>query len=83
MLLAAIKKAIKLEKKHPIGRRYRVVNSKLSSKKISSMAKRSKPKSISKIPALVYFDTFLRLTILDDYVFYPISFMCFIESEVD
>ena len=40
---------VKLEKKHPIGRRYRVVNSVLSSKKTSSTPKTSKPKNINKI----------------------------------
>jgi hypothetical protein len=74
-LLAAIEKAIKLEMKHPIGIRYRV-NCILSSQKKSSTPKISKPKSISKIPTLVYFDTLLRVTILNDYVINPISFMC-------
>jgi hypothetical protein len=57
-------KAIKLKMKHPMGRRYRIVNSELSSQKKSSRAKRSNPKSISKIPVFVYFDTLLKVTIL-------------------
>ena len=64
--VAENKKAIKLEKKHPIGRRYRVVKSVLSSKKTSSTPKTSKPKSINKIPALEYSDTLLRLIILNE-----------------
>jgi hypothetical protein len=67
-LVAEIRKQIKLEKKHPIGRRYRVVSSGFSSKKISSNPKISKPKSNSKIPALVYFDSLLRVNIIDDLV---------------
>ena len=72
-------KAIKLKKKHPIGRRYRVVKSKLSSKKTSSTPKRSRPKSNSIIPALVGFDSLLRVTMLNDYAIKPISFTCSVE----
>jgi len=70
-LVAEIKKQIKLEKKNPIGRRYRVVRSGLLSKKIFSAPKISKPKSNSKIPALVYFDTLLKISILNKYVILP------------
>jgi hypothetical protein len=68
-------KAIKLKMKHPMGRRYRIVNSELSSQKKSSTAKRSNPKSISKIPVFVYFDTLLKVTILNDYVI-NLIFLC-------
>lgn len=56
-------KATKLEKKHPIGRRYRVVNNVLSSKRISSMPRTNKPISASKMPILVYFESLLRVNI--------------------
>jgi hypothetical protein len=68
-------KAIKLEKKHPIGRIYRTFNRKLSSKKTSSTPKISKPKSISKMPTLVYFDSLLEVTILNEWVINPIRIM--------
>jgi hypothetical protein len=68
-------KAIKLKMKQPMGRRYRIVNSELSSQKKSSTAKRSNPKSISKIPVFVYFDTLLKVTILNDY-FINLIFLC-------
>jgi hypothetical protein len=60
-------KAIKLEKKHPIGRRYRIIRI-LSSHKKSSTPKISNPKINSRIPALVYFDILLRVTMLIDYL---------------
>jgi hypothetical protein len=53
VFFAANMKATKLEKKHPIGRRYRVVNNVLSSKKISSMPRTNNPISANKIPILV------------------------------
>ena len=40
-------------------------------KKIFSAPKISKPKSNSKIPALVYFDTLLKISMLDKYVILP------------
>jgi hypothetical protein len=62
-LFAEIEKAIKLEKKHPIGRRYRVVNSLLSSKNMSSRPKTNKPKNASKTPILMYVES-LRMAIM-------------------
>ena len=74
-LLASIQNAIKLEKKHAIGRRYRIVSSKLSSKRTFSIPKISNPKSISRMPASVNLDTIRRVTIPNYIVFYPIGFL--------
>jgi len=59
-------KATKLEKKQPIGRRYRVVNSLLSSKKTSSRPKANKPKNASKTPILMYVESLLMAIIFNE-----------------
>jgi hypothetical protein len=54
---------------------YRVLNSKLSSKKMSSRPKRSKPKSISKIPAIINIESLLRAIILNVKLLNPKYFL--------